>query len=211
MAAPRDATQQREAPCAVGGTPGCVLAASEAPGRALPAGVACATTGSVRQGLSRRFGGALGGWPASPRARRATSLTSPGSHHSPSPLVRGHDFFTPRGHSRRGCCDPATVICCGRHHPGAPVHSPVKTSAGGQGQWRRRRLPIPHAPTSHTSARRRPQPRESRRPGTPAEGVHFGFSGRQGIISILFNWNGKEKNVIMFYSHKRCCSMPPCV
>lgn len=91
------------------------------------------------------------------------------------------------------------------------MHSRVKTSAGGQGQWRRRRLPIPHAPTSHTSARHHPQPRESHRPGTPAEGVHFGFSGRQGIISILFNWNGKEKNVIMFYSHKRCCSMPRCV
>lgn len=29
-----------------------------------------------------------------------------------------------------------------------------------------------------------------------------GFSGRRAVISILFNWNGKEKNVIMSYSHK---------
>lgn len=66
-----------EAPCAVGGTPGCVQAASEAPGRALPAGVACATTGSAGDSEEPWAAGQLRlGHRGPPRLRRQGHTTA---------------------------------------------------------------------------------------------------------------------------------------
>lgn len=66
-----------EAPCAVGGTPGCVQAASEAPGRALPAGVACATTGSAGDSEEPWAAGQLRlGHGGPPRLRRQGHTTA---------------------------------------------------------------------------------------------------------------------------------------